>query len=196
MTNTRHRSSRFGSAIFPEAPPLDIVNKVCTQRLIYGARNGHGIIRDHRHILVMLRHRTYHRRLTVSTTLGAGTKRPSPERVQGRAAENGMETFGFHKGSFATNREQCYPTQEYQSCLVRFGDEVTTRLLEGIHAAFVALCISEDKIPPLELEPAGFSVAGVLACGSGASNTKSLPQRGFCRKRITSCPLARVDSTK
>ncbi|MCL6525130.1 MAG: hypothetical protein K6T34_10805 [Thermoflavifilum sp.] len=76
-----------------------------------------------------------------------------------------METFGFHKGSFTTNREQCYPTQEYQSCLVRFGDEVTTRLLEEIHAAFVALCISEDKIPPLELEPADFSVAGVLACG-------------------------------
>lgn len=79
-----------------------------------------------------------------------------------RAADDGLDSFGLRKGSYAVFREQRYPTQECQICLVRFGDEVTMRLLEGIHATFVTLRVSGDKIPPLELEPTDFAVVGVL----------------------------------
>ena len=79
-----------------------------------------------------------------------------------RVGDDGMDTFGLRQGSYAIFRAQRYPTQECSVCLVRFGGEVTIRLLEGIHATLVTLRVAGDRIPPLELAETDFTVVGVL----------------------------------
>lgn len=77
-------------------------------------------------------------------------------------ADDGLDSFGLHEGNYAVFREARWPDRECQVCLVRFGDEVTIRLVEGINATMVTLRVSGDKIPPVELEPTDFSIMGLL----------------------------------
>jgi len=77
-------------------------------------------------------------------------------------ADNGLESFGLRIGDYAIFREQRWPTHECSVCLVRFGDEVTIRILEYLNNPEVVLRVSAEQIPALELAPTDFSVIGVL----------------------------------
>jgi SOS-response transcriptional repressor LexA len=77
-------------------------------------------------------------------------------------ADEGLGSFGIHTGDYLIFREQRWPTNEGQICLVTFGDEVTIRILEYIYNPSVILRIAGDKIPQLELAPTDFCVIGVL----------------------------------
>ncbi|KPV41988.1 hypothetical protein [Alicyclobacillus ferrooxydans] len=76
--------------------------------------------------------------------------------------DSGLDSFGLTQGNFGVFRSARWPDRECQVCLVRFGDEVTIRLIEGINATMVTLRVSGDRIPPLELEPTDFSIVGIL----------------------------------
>jgi len=79
-----------------------------------------------------------------------------------RAADDVLDTFGLRVGSYGIFREQRWLMQECSICLIRFGEEVSMRLIEGIRATLVTLRVSGHKIPPLEVEPANFTVVGQL----------------------------------
>ncbi|MFB5192703.1 hypothetical protein [Alicyclobacillus fastidiosus] len=84
------------------------------------------------------------------------------QRFAVQVADDGLDSFGLKQGNYAVFREARWPDRECQVCLVRFGDEVTIRLVEGINSTMVTLRVSSDRIPPLELEPTDFSVVGIL----------------------------------
>ncbi|WDL96368.1 hypothetical protein [Alicyclobacillus sp. ALC3] len=77
-------------------------------------------------------------------------------------ADNGLDSFGLREGNYAIFREARWPDRECQICLVRFAEEVTVRLVEGIRSDLVNLRVSGDRIPPVELAPTDFSVVGIL----------------------------------
>jgi SOS-response transcriptional repressor LexA len=77
-------------------------------------------------------------------------------------ADDGMDSFGIEQGDFLIFREQRWPTDEGQICLVTFGDEVSIRILEYIYNPEVTLRVPGEKIPSLELAPTDFCVIGVL----------------------------------
>lgn len=77
-------------------------------------------------------------------------------------ADDGLDSFGLRKGHFGIFREARWPDRECQICMIRFGDEVTLRLFEGLRSDMVALRVSGDRIPPLDLTPTDFSVVGIL----------------------------------
>lgn len=79
-----------------------------------------------------------------------------------QVGDEGLDSFGLQQGDYAVFREQRWPDNECQVCLVTSGDEVTLRVLENIHNPFVTLRVSGEKIPSLELAPGDFSVIGVL----------------------------------
>lgn len=83
-------------------------------------------------------------------------------RFAAEIGDDGLGSFGLRHGNFGVFREARWPDRECQVCLVRFGDEVTIRLVEGIRATMVTLRVSGDRIPPLEMEPTYFSVVGIL----------------------------------
>ena len=76
--------------------------------------------------------------------------------------DDGLEMFGIHHGDYLLFREQRWPTQEGQICLITLGDEVTIRMLEYIYNPSVILRVGEDLISPLELAPTDFRVIGVF----------------------------------
>jgi len=76
--------------------------------------------------------------------------------------EDGLDTFGLKTGDYAIFREQRWPTHDCSVCLVRFGDEVTIRIVEYINNPEVTLRVSGEKILTLELAPTDFTVIGVL----------------------------------
>lgn len=76
--------------------------------------------------------------------------------------DNGLDSFGLREGNYGVFRAARWPDRECQVCLVRFGEEVTVRLVEGINATMVTLRVSGDRIEPLELEPTDFSIVGIL----------------------------------
>jgi len=76
--------------------------------------------------------------------------------------DSGLDSFGLLAGDFAVFREQRWPNNECQVCLVTMGDEVTMRVVEGIFNPILALRVSSDKIPPLELATSDFAVIGIL----------------------------------
>lgn len=76
--------------------------------------------------------------------------------------DNGLDSFGLQQGDYAVFREQSWPNNECQVCLVTSGDEVTVRVLENILNPMVTLRISGDRIAAVELAPTDFNVIGVL----------------------------------
>lgn len=80
-----------------------------------------------------------------------------------KITDDGMSGQGINTGDYLVFREQRWPTNESEICLVTFGDEVTIRILEYIYNPDITLRVTGDQIPPLELAPADFVVIGVLA---------------------------------
>lgn len=76
--------------------------------------------------------------------------------------DDGLDTFGLLEGDYAVFREQRWPNNECQVCLVTLGDEVTMRVIERIDNPEVMLRVSGEKVPTLELAPTDFSIIGVL----------------------------------
>lgn len=76
--------------------------------------------------------------------------------------DDGLDSFGLLQGDYAIFREQRWPNNECQVCLVTMGDEVTMRILEGIFNPVVTLRVSGEKVPSLELATTDFVVIGVL----------------------------------
>jgi len=76
--------------------------------------------------------------------------------------DDGLDSFGLLQGDYAVFREQRWPNNECQVCLVTMGDEVTMRILEGIFNPVVTLRVSGEKVPSLELATTDFTVIGVL----------------------------------
>ena len=76
--------------------------------------------------------------------------------------DDGLDSFGLRGGNYGVFRAARWPDRECQVCLIRFGDEVTVRLVEGINSTMVTLRVSGDRIAPLELEPTDFSIVGIL----------------------------------
>ncbi|WDL98167.1 hypothetical protein [Alicyclobacillus sp. ALC3] len=79
-----------------------------------------------------------------------------------QAADNGLDSFGLREGTYAIFREARWPDRECQVCLIRFAEEVTIRLVEGIRSDMVNLRVSGDRIPPVEAAPTDFTIVGIL----------------------------------
>lgn len=76
--------------------------------------------------------------------------------------DDGLDSFGLQQGDYALFREQRWPNNECQVCLVTFGDAVTMRVVERINNPEVILRVSGEKVPALELAPTDFCIIGVL----------------------------------
>jgi hypothetical protein len=77
-------------------------------------------------------------------------------------ADDGLDSFGLIPGSYAVFREQGWPNNECQICLISFGEEATLRLIEDIFATEPTLRVSGDKIDPVQRHRNDFIVLGVL----------------------------------
>lgn len=79
-----------------------------------------------------------------------------------RITDHGLDSFGLIPGAYAVFREQGWPTNECQICLLAFGDEATVRMMENIYSTEPTLRVSGDRIPPIEPHRNDFIVLGVL----------------------------------
>jgi SOS-response transcriptional repressor LexA len=76
--------------------------------------------------------------------------------------DDGLDSFGLVSGSYAIFREQGWPNNECQICVIAFGDEATIRLMENIYSTEPTLRVSGDRINPIEPHRNDFIVLGVL----------------------------------
>ncbi|MCL6600289.1 MAG: hypothetical protein K6T81_16365 [Alicyclobacillus macrosporangiidus] len=76
--------------------------------------------------------------------------------------DEGLDSAGLMPGDYAIFREQRWPNDECQVCLVAFGDEVALRILEDIWNTEPVLRVCGDRIPPERRHRNDFIVLGVL----------------------------------
>lgn len=76
--------------------------------------------------------------------------------------DTGLDTFGIQAKDYLIFREQRWPTNEGQICLITMGDEITIRMMEYINNPMVTLRVGADQISELELATTDFCVIGVL----------------------------------
>ena len=76
--------------------------------------------------------------------------------------DDGLDSLGIYAGDYLVFREQRWPTNELQICLITLGDEATVRLIQHILDSEVTLKVTAEKILDLELAPTDFCVIGVL----------------------------------
>ncbi|WP_029423283.1 LexA family protein [Alicyclobacillus macrosporangiidus] len=79
-----------------------------------------------------------------------------------QVADDGLDSLGLTPGDYAIFREQRWPHDECQVCLIAFGNEFTLRILQGIWNTEPILCVSGDKIPPITRHRNDFVILGVL----------------------------------
>jgi hypothetical protein len=76
--------------------------------------------------------------------------------------DDGLDSAGLMPGDYAIFREQRWPNDECQVCVVAFGDDVALRIIEDIWNTEPILRVCGDRIPPERRHRNDFIVLGVL----------------------------------
>jgi hypothetical protein len=76
--------------------------------------------------------------------------------------DDGLDSAGLMPGDYAIFREQRWPNDEYQVCVVAFGDDVVLRIIEDIWNTEPILRVCGDRILPERRHRNDFIVLGVL----------------------------------
>jgi hypothetical protein len=79
-----------------------------------------------------------------------------------QVVDDGLNSAGLIPGDYAIFREQRWPNDECQVCLVAFGDDAALRIIEDIWNTEPILRVCGDRIPPERRHRNDFIVLGVL----------------------------------
>jgi hypothetical protein len=79
-----------------------------------------------------------------------------------QVVDDGLDSAGLMPGDYAIFREQRWPNDECQVCVVAFGDDVSLRIIEDIWNTEPVLRVCGNRIPSERRHRNDFIVLGVL----------------------------------
>jgi hypothetical protein len=79
-----------------------------------------------------------------------------------QVVDDGLDSAGLMPGDYAIFREQRWPNDECQVCVVALGDDVALRIMEDIWNTEPVLRVCGDRIPLERRHRNDFIVLGVL----------------------------------
>ena len=79
-----------------------------------------------------------------------------------QVVDDGLDSVGLMPGDYAIFREQRWPNDECQVCVVAFGDDVALRIIEDIWNTEPVLRVCGNRIPSERRHRNDFIVLGVL----------------------------------